>query len=77
MALTDEDDIYDVAVNFTGGSFSGAPGAGNGATFLYDSTDGQLWYDADGNGAGASVLIATLDNFASYTYNASDFLGWT
>jgi subtilisin-like proprotein convertase family protein len=29
---------------------------------LYDKSKGGLWYDADGNGAGAAVLMATLDN---------------
>src|SRR6185295_3343215 len=27
---------------------------------IYNTTNGQLWYDADGNGAGAAQLIATL-----------------
>jgi Ca2+-binding RTX toxin-like protein len=73
VALTDNTDIFDVA-GFAGGSF----GAGAGATFLYDTTDGQVWYDADGDGGGGtSVLIATVDNFATYTYSAADFTGWT
>jgi Ca2+-binding RTX toxin-like protein len=29
---------------------------------VYNTTNGQLWYDADGNGAGAAELIATLEN---------------
>jgi Ca2+-binding RTX toxin-like protein len=28
---------------------------------VYNTTNGQLWYDADGNGASAALLIATLD----------------
>ena len=28
---------------------------------VYDTSTGELWYDADGNGAGARLLIATLD----------------
>ena len=73
VLLTDNTDIFDVA-GFAGGSFS----AGAGCTFLYDTTDGQLWYDADGQaGGGGSVLIATIDNFASYVYSAGDFIGWT
>jgi hypothetical protein len=30
------------------------------ARFIFDRDDGTLWFDADGNGAGAPVLIATL-----------------
>jgi serralysin len=29
---------------------------------VYDRSDGSLWYDADGNGAGAAVEIAIFDN---------------
>jgi serralysin len=29
---------------------------------IYDKADHSLWYDADGNGAGAAVQIAVLDN---------------
>jgi Ca2+-binding RTX toxin-like protein len=73
VALTDNTDIFDVA-GFAGGNFA----AGGGATFLYDTTDGQVWYDADGQGGvGAAVLIATVDNFAAYVYSATDFIGWT
>jgi Ca2+-binding RTX toxin-like protein len=52
----------------------GAPGAFNAAAFVtgsaaadlndrivYNGTTGQLFYDADGSGAGARVLFATLD----------------
>jgi hypothetical protein len=46
--------------------------------FLFDTTDGQLWYDADGSaGGGTAELVATVDNFASYTYDANDFTGWS
>src|SRR5207248_5294578 len=55
----------------TGGTFASgevrfyaAPGATGGHDaddrVVYDTTRGNLWYDADGNGAGAAQLIATL-----------------
>jgi Ca2+-binding RTX toxin-like protein len=39
---------------------------------VYDAASGQLFYDADGNGAGAAVLFATLQGAPAL--NASDFL---
>jgi Ca2+-binding RTX toxin-like protein len=63
----------------------GAPGALNPNAFfagaaahdaddriIYDSATGQLFYDADGNGAGAQVLFATLTGAPIVA--ASDFL---
>ncbi|MDO5693899.1 MAG: VWA domain-containing protein, partial [Pseudomonadota bacterium] len=48
---------------------SGAATAGSAPTpttvdqhVLYNTTDGTLWYDADGVGSGGAVLIATLTN---------------
>jgi len=38
---------------------------------LYDRFSGQLWFDADGNGAGGKVLFANLSNKALLT--ADDF----
>ncbi len=29
---------------------------------IYDKSDGSLWYDADGKGAGAAIQVAVLDN---------------
>jgi Ca2+-binding RTX toxin-like protein len=62
----------------------GAPGSFNANAFvvgtqaadaddriIYDQATGQLFYDADGNGAGAAVLFATLDSHPVLT--ASDF----
>ena len=39
---------------------------------IYNATTGELFYDADGNGAGAAVLFARLDG--GPTLAASDFL---
>ncbi|MEA3031648.1 MAG: uncharacterized protein QOG13_2973 [Sphingomonadales bacterium] len=38
---------------------------------IYDQASGRLWFDADGNGAGAAVLFAVLDGGPVIT--ASDF----
>ena len=37
--------------------------------FVYDNTNGNLWYDADGNGKVKAVLIGVLDNNAALTAN--------
>jgi VCBS repeat-containing protein len=42
------------------------------SSFIYDQTNGHLSYDADGNGAGAAVLLATLN--AGLTLSAGDFV---
>lgn len=39
---------------------------------IFNSTDGKLYYDADGSGAGASVLVAELQHVTSVS--ASDFV---
>jgi VCBS repeat-containing protein len=46
--------------------------SGASGQFLYDTDDGTLYWDADGTGAGAAVLIATLSNLP--TLAASDFV---
>jgi len=60
-------DITAVGADFVAGSFSVAQ------HFLYDTTDGQVWYDADGAGVGAAVHVLTIDNFAGYSFSVSDF----
>ncbi|MBJ2153373.1 calcium-binding protein [Paracoccus sp. IB05] len=43
--------------------------------FLHRTSDNTIWYDADGNGAGAAVLIATLAApVAGLAVSATDFL---
>jgi hypothetical protein len=37
---------------------------------VWNSATGQVWYDADGNGAGSAQLVATLQ--AGATLVASD-----
>lgn len=46
--------------------------SGGGGQFLYDTDNGNLSYDADGNGAGLAVLFATLSNLAAIS--AADFV---
>ncbi|NDV21244.1 FecR domain-containing protein [Desulfovibrio sp. JC022] len=42
--------------------YDGSTGTGAGAQFIYDTSDKELYYDADGSGSSSSgVLIATLD----------------
>src|SRR3954465_2142668 len=51
------------------GRFYSAPGANAGHDaddrLVYNSTTGQLYYDADGSGAGAAQLIATITNHSA------------
>jgi VCBS repeat-containing protein len=61
----------------SGGSVSLVSGSNPGATeasgqFLYDTDNGQLFWDADGTGAGDAVLVATFTNLPSL--EASDFI---
>ncbi|HEV2818680.1 MAG TPA: Ig-like domain-containing protein [Allosphingosinicella sp.] len=60
-----------------GGSVSLVSGSDPTATdasgqFLYDTDDGNLYWDEDGTGANAAVLIATLSNVPTLT--TSDFV---
>jgi Ca2+-binding RTX toxin-like protein len=47
----------------------GTAAADNNDYIIYDENSGSLWYDADGNGAGAQVLFATLTNNETLTRN--------
>ena len=76
-----DDDIFTVfavLANTPLTSLNFASNAGGNATdandyVLYDSSTGNLYYDADGNGAGARVLIANL-TVTGGTVDASDFI---
>jgi VCBS repeat-containing protein len=79
--LSGTDKIYISAGGFGGGLFVGAevslvsgsdptPSQASGQ-FLYDTDNGALFWDADGTGNGAAVLVATLSNVPSL--QASDF----
>jgi Ca2+-binding RTX toxin-like protein len=57
-------------MNFVAGASPNAPGAQG--CFLYDTDDGRLFWDADGNGAGGRLLIATLTGAPAL--GAGDFL---
>lgn len=57
---------FDLVVN-------GNPSAGSGeAAFLFDTSSRDLFYDADGNGAGNAFLVAELDGVSTLT--RGDFL---
>jgi Ca2+-binding RTX toxin-like protein len=53
------------------GRFFAGAGANSGQDasdrVVYNTTTGQLWYDADGNGSGGSQLIATLEGAPGFT----------
>lgn len=49
-------DGYDALAGFTVGTTA----AGAGAQFVYDAASDNLWYDADGAGGAAQVLLANL-----------------
>jgi hypothetical protein len=41
---------------------------------IYDASDGELFVDLDGSGAGLVDLVAVIDGFASYALDWDDFL---
>lgn len=48
-------------VNFVSGTGTGLVAAAKEATFLYDTANGNLYYDQDGTGAAAKQLVVTLE----------------
>ena len=54
------------AQNLTGAA------SGPGAQFIYETDAGSLWWDADGTGAGARVVVATFTGAPALT--ASDIV---
>lgn len=79
---TGQDFIFITAAGFTN-AVSGQTNLATGsnplasstaAWFLYDTDDGKLYYDDDGTGAHAKVLLLTLDNFATGGLAASDII---
>ena len=46
---------------------AGTAAADAGDRVIYDSNSGQLWFDADGSGAGAAVLFAAVNPGTSLT----------
>jgi len=48
------------------------------AQLIYTFSTGQLYYDADGNGSGAKVLIATFDAASKpLELHSDDLFGYT
>ncbi|MBP2160409.1 MULTISPECIES: calcium-binding protein [Asticcacaulis] len=45
----------------------GSAAVGSGAQFVWDAVAGKLWWDADGNGAGAAFELALISNGATVT----------
>jgi len=72
-----DDAIFGVGIGTPGSFNANAFRAGTAAQdaddrIIYDQLTGQLFFDADGNGAGAQVLFATVASLSTIL-NASDF----
>jgi Ca2+-binding RTX toxin-like protein len=71
LSLSQFGDIGAVGATDISGHFvsaAGVPVAGDADDHvLYNSSTGQLYYDADGNGSEGAVQIATLTNLAALT----------
>jgi Ca2+-binding RTX toxin-like protein len=72
------DDTIEVAAGFGGGLMAGSPIGSNqfvisssavdsSDRFIYDSSNGSLWFDRDGTGSNSQVKIATLSTGLSLT----------
>ena len=55
-----------LAANFASGTTNAAQDADD--FFVFRTTDDTLWFDADGNGAEAAVMIADLSNNYALTH---------
>ncbi len=62
------------AVLVVSGSVTGTTATAAHAQFVFDQSDGALWFDADGSDAGDAVKIAVLDP-ASTTATADGIVG--
>ena len=57
------------------GAFHVGTSAGNADDrIVYDQATGKIFYDADGSGAGAAILFATVT--AGTTLTSADFVGF-
>jgi Ca2+-binding RTX toxin-like protein len=62
------------AGTLTGGAFwAGTAAHDADDRIVYDNATGRIWYDADGNGAGAALLFAQVN--AGTALSAADFFG--
>jgi len=71
QSLEQDQDIFITNSDFDGGNFEGTN-----STFMYDTTDGELWYDADASAAENALLVLTINDHNKYSFSADDFMGW-